>query len=249
MQMPVTSNHMISIVLNETTKDFQFQAHRTMVQKALFYGAIVCIVVGALTGGASVALENRLLAFAGIGAFYAGAAAVLLYQGALIWTEVRTLKNPEKAVALPLTTSFTRHMELIHNLASFQTEHLGYARDIFRRDARHLRERIGVMVGALDKVGAIPLAVTSYLSYAKIAQDSGSFGAIEVIGLAFVAFYMFAIRMVMTAQWMEAVESLFEHALAARRANELARSAPGRVQVHAAGAVPDAAAASAARGA
>jgi hypothetical protein len=54
---------------------------------------------------------------------------------------------------------------------------------------------------------------------------------------------------VMTAQWMEAVESLFEHALAARRANELARSAPGRVQVHAAGAVPDAAAASAARGA
>lgn len=82
--------------------------------------------------------------------------------------------------------------------------------------AKHLRERIGLLVGALDKVGIVPVAVTAYLSYAKAVKDGISFGTYEWVGIAFVSLYIFAIRMSATAQWMEHVAELYDHAHTAR---------------------------------
>jgi hypothetical protein len=216
MKQPITSNDLIEIVLQHTTGDFRFEPYRTKPQKFLFWALVGCVACSIASGLASLLLNSRNWAFLGIVAFQLGAAAVVLYQGALLWNEARRMRNPEKEIALPLTKSFSSTMELIHNLATFEIEHLRYAKDVFTREARHLRERIGLMVGALDKIGAIPLAVTSYLSYVKMSQADPSFGALEVVGLCFIAFYVFAIRMVGTAQWMEKVAILFEHALVAR---------------------------------
>jgi hypothetical protein len=216
MKQQVTSNAMIQLVLERTTGDFRLQLYETSMQKGLFWAAVSCVVASAVCGAVSYFVNNGDWALAGIRAFLVGAMIALAYQGTLLWAEVQKLKNPEKEIASPLTRSFSDSMELIHELSTFEAHHLKYAQDLFRRNARHLRERISLFVGALDKVGAIPLAVTAYLSYAKMSQGSPSFGAFEAIGLIFSGFYLFAIRMSMTAQWMEGVSELFEHAWGSR---------------------------------
>lgn len=125
----------------------------------------------------------------------------------------------EKEVVTPLAKSFIDSMDLLHELASsFEDHQLKYAQATFERGEKQLRERIALFVGALDKVGAIPLAVTAYLSISEWMHRGVRLGGAEYIGLLFIGFYLFAIRMVLTAQWMEEVALLYQHALQMREA-------------------------------
>lgn len=220
-----TANDLITLVLNRTTTDLQFQFGKTGWQRAAFLGAVGFVALSAVLGALSWWLESPNVTTAAIVSFYLGALAVLAYQAMLVGAEIRKLKNPEREIISPLAHSFIDSMDLIHELAvSFQPHQLSYARAVFEQGAKQLRERIGIFVGALEKVGAFPLLITAYLSYLEWTKNGASFGSIELIGIAVAGFYLFAIRMMLAAQWMENVAALYAHAL--QRAESAAKNDP-----------------------
>ena len=209
-----TANDLITLVLNRTTKDFQFETGKNGWQKTIFVGALGLFALSAVLGVLSWWFERAGITIAAIVAFYLGAFFVFAYQASLLGSEMRKLKNPEREIISPLANTFIDSMDLIHELAaSFQPHQLSYAHAVFERGAKQLRERIGIFVGALEKVGAFPLLITAYLSYLEWSKNGASFGSIELVGIAIAGFYLFAIRMILTAQWMESVAALYAHAL------------------------------------
>lgn len=209
-----TANDLITLVLNRTTKDYQFQNGKNGLQKTALVGAAVFFTLSAVLGALSWWFGGAGITVAAIVTFYLGALSVFAYQVTLFGAEMRKLRNPEREILSPLANTFIDSMDLIHELAaSFQPHQLSYAHAVFERGAKQLRERIGIFVGALEKVGAFPLLITAYLSYVEWTKNGASFGSIELIGIAVAGFYLFAIRMMLTAQWMENVAALYAHAL------------------------------------
>jgi hypothetical protein len=208
-----TPSNSIKIVLDRKTTDFRLTLYETRVQKICFIGSASSLTLG-FVGGIVFRIWNiDWLGWISLLAISAASVLAMAYQAAQIIPEVRKLKNPERDISDSLVSVFNDDMDLIHHLSSsFEPHHLSYAKAMYNNMARQLRERIGLLVGALDKIGVIPIVITAYISYSKAIKDGISFGPFEWIGISFVLLYLFAIRMTSTAQWMERVAEIYAHA-------------------------------------
>lgn len=217
MNKIITPSDAVTLVLERKTKDFRLKLYETSLQKISFIGAIASLIFGLITGVSFRYFRFEWLGWAALICISIASVGAMAYQVAQLIPEVIKLKNPEREVSSPLVEAFNDDMDLIHELSiSFEPHHLSYAKAMYTNMARQIRERIGLLVGALDKIGAIPVVVTTYLSYAKAIKDGLTFGPYEWIGISFVFLYLMAIRMTATAQWMEHVAELYAHAHAVR---------------------------------
>ena len=213
----ITPRDAITLVLECKTKDFRLQFYETVFQKISFIGSIGALALGMLTGIFFRYLHTEWLGWTALVSVSAAAVGAMTYQIAQLIPELMKLRNPEREISNPLVSTFNSDMDLIHQLAtSFEHHHLSYAKVMYTNMARQMRERIGLLVGALDKIGIIPVAVTTYLSYAKAVKDGLNFGPYEWIGIAFICLYLLAIRMASAAQWMEHIAELYAHALSVK---------------------------------
>ena len=220
--MLITPSKTIELVLGSKTKNADFRLYDTELQKWLFR-----LSVGTLGTGAALALllyvwKNEYIMLVALCALFASSILATAYQAASLIPELAKLRNVEREISNPLLTSFNSDVDLIHELSQIsELHHLNYAKANFALMAKQLRERISILVGALEKVGVIPLAITGYLSYLKVQQDKlATFGGIEWILAAFVFLYLLAIRMTATAQWMEKVSAIYEQAAAIKAQRE-----------------------------
>lgn len=213
MNKIITPSDAIAIVLERKTKDFRLKFYETTFQKVSFIGSIASLALGLITGIAFHYLHFEWLGWMALICISIASISAIAYQVAQLIPEVVKLKNPEREISSPLVEAFNDDMDLIHQLSmSFESHHLSYAKVMYANMARQIRERIGLLVGALDKIGIIPVAVTTYLSYAKAIKDGLTFGPYEWFEISFVCLYLLAIRMTATAQWMEHVAELYAHA-------------------------------------
>jgi hypothetical protein len=212
-----TAQDAVSIVLDRTTSDFRLRLYQSRAEKWCFWVIVASFVGASGTGLYSWIRASEDASLVAVLLFYISASVMLLYQVLQLLVELGTMKNPEKKMAQSFADAFNHSMDLIQELSGFEHQHLSYAKSTFEQGAKQLRERIAVLVGALDKVGVIPLVVTTYLSYAKVTTNGFRFGFVESFGLVFIVLYIFSIRMLRTAQWMEAVADLYAHAIEARK--------------------------------
>jgi hypothetical protein len=213
----ITPKDAITVVLACKTKNFRFKFYETPIQRITFFGSIVFIVIGIITGLCFRYMRLEWLGWLALVCVASSSVLAVAYQVAQMVPEIVKLKNPERETSNSLVEVFNTDMDLIHQLStSFEPQHLSYARAMYSNMAKHIRERIGLLVGALDKIGIVPVAVTAYLSYAKAMKDGISFGPYEWIGISFVCLYLLAIRMTSTAQWMEHIAELYAHAYTVR---------------------------------
>lgn len=191
MAQIITPKDAITIVLASKTKDFRLRLYETPTQKFTFVGSLASIVVGIVTGLSFRYTRQEWLGWIALISIAFSSFLALAYQVAQLIPELTKLKNPERETSSPLVEMFNSDMDLIHYLSSsFEAHHLSYARAMYSSMAKHIRERIGLLVGALDKVGIVPVAVTAYLSYAKAMKDGISFGPYEWVGISFVCLYI-----------------------------------------------------------
>lgn len=166
--------------------------------------------------------RNPYVGLVGLVALLASTLAAVAYQIVSAIPELVKLRNLEREVSDPLLVEFNDNMDLINELSqTCEAHHLSYARTSFLLMAKQLRERISLLVGAIEKVGVIPLAITSYLAIAK-AQKEGLvvFGGIEWALVGLILLYLLALRLSSTAQWMELAAELYAHALAVKSKRE-----------------------------
>jgi hypothetical protein len=144
------------------------------------------------------------------------------YQISMTLPEFMKLKNLEREISNPFVEEFNDDIDLITELArDYRMHHLKYAQESYSLMAAQLRSRISLLVGAIDKVGLIPLGITAYISGTKALKDGLIvFGGIEWVLAGLVLLYLLALRMNGTAQWMDRMSLLYKQALSMKQSNE-----------------------------
>lgn len=94
----------------------------------------------------------------------------------------------------------------------FDEKEIAFAKDYLQSVCAHMRSRIGLMIGALDKVGIIPLAVSSLVALVKV-YGNGTFASAWYAG-AFVLllFYVGSLKMLGSAYTIERFVVVLSHA-------------------------------------
>jgi hypothetical protein len=217
MRKIITPSDAVEIVLDRKTADFRLKLYETRFQRISFVGSALSLALSLLAGMCFHFFQIEWLGWTALICVSLASVAAMGYQVAQIIPDMTKMKNPEREISSPLVKAFNDDMDLIHQLAtSFEAHHLSYARAMYSSMASQIRERIGLLVGALSKIGIIPIIVTTYLSYAKTIKDGLTFGPYEWIGISFVCLYILAIRLTATAQWMEHVAEIYSHAYTVR---------------------------------
>ena len=216
--MLITPKNAIHIVLARKTKDAKFHPYQTTFQKRSFFAAAGLFCGGAIAAAVTYFWKNSHVALSGLLMLLASTIAATLYQIASALPDLVKLRNVEREISNPLLARFDDDMDLISELSqTHERHHLVYAKESFNLMARQLRERISLLVGAVEKVGIIPLVATSYLSLAKAKKDGlVAFSGVEWAFVAFLFLYLLALRLSSTAQWMELVAALYEQAVAVK---------------------------------
>lgn len=210
----VTPKNAIEIVLAQKTKTTNFRPYETTLEKWLFWLAVGTLIGGGVLGSVVYFWKQPIAAGIALLILLASSLLAAAYQVAIAVPEFLKLRNIEREVSNPLVSDFNKDIDLISELArDYQNHHLAYARDGFSLMATQLRSRISLLVGAIDKVGVIPLGVTAYFSVMKALKD----GQVEFSGLewglvAIIFLYLFALRMNAAAQWMDRVSILYKEA-------------------------------------
>jgi hypothetical protein len=131
---------------------------------------------------------------------------------------VRTLFHYERDLLQPVINSFNAERNLIDQLVrTYESRDLEYAHDSVVLALEQLRLRIGLLVGALDKVGVIPLGIGLYFSVHKwLAEPSlnpSEQWYAEVIGVGLVFAYWLGFYSLRRSQNLETLCLVLKHAV------------------------------------
>ena len=218
----VTPKNAVEVVLDRKTKSLRFRFYETTVQKVLFWSAGGSLALGGALGMVVYVWRSPAVALAALVLLFLASLLAAAYQISMILPELMKLKNVEREFSNPLVEEFNDDIDLITELArDYRTHHLKYAHESYSLMAAQLRSRISLLVGAIDKVGLIPLGITAYISGTKALKDGLIvFGGIEWVLAGLVLLYLLSLRMNGTAQWMGRMSLLYKQALSLKQSNE-----------------------------
>jgi hypothetical protein len=115
----------------------------------------------------------------------------LLYQLSFVFEAFKIFKAPARHFLEPVTESSVRDFELAESFSRFTESQLYYAKERLSLESKHMRSRISLLVGALDKVGIIPVLVAWILaSYKYIADGSIAFEQIDWLVYGLLGLYL-----------------------------------------------------------
>lgn len=205
MNSIVTPKHVLEIVLKGKTNPLSLCPWKNTTQKKLFILSVGSLIIGLILGALIQVWHEVVIGYFAISFLLLSIPASILYQLAILWPSLTSLHHSEKSLVDPVIAQFNDDIDTISLLVQdFKKHHLEYARDSLALVAQQTRARISLLVGALDKVGIIPLAITGYLSAKKLITDPTiQFSGIELVLAAFVALYLIAIHMLSVAQQID----------------------------------------------
>lgn len=193
--------------------------HQTKRQKWILGSAIASLIVSFVLAAISVILKVSGLALAAILLLLLSSLLTGVNSIAIMIPEFKKLKNVRREISNPLIVEFDRDIELISELTrDFELHHLSYAHASFSLMAEQLKTRISVVVGAIEKVGVIPLGIAAYIAWKDFAQKhEEALGGSGWMLAALICVYLYALEMFKTAQWADRVTLLLKEACEVRR--------------------------------
>jgi hypothetical protein len=218
----ITPQSSIEKVLHQKTKPLSISPSFTKAQKFWLYTSGFSLLIGVLLGLLNKLLEHDIVGLISIWLLLGSMISAVCYQVSLVAPMLKEMKHSEKSVAENILSEFNNDIELIQTLSNDCSEHhLSFAKQNFMQLSNHLKSRINLLVGAIEKVGIIPLAIASYYSYQKASSgELISFDAIEIIATSVVVLYLFAIHMVTVSHKFERIALIYDAALELCKANK-----------------------------
>lgn len=190
-------------------------------QFILFMVSAISLCFGFFCAAATHIWSEKLLAYTSLIFLIIAMVGSAAYQLAVVIPALKVLRHSEKNLTSPATERFNNDIDRISSLArDFERHHLEYARDRLTLIADQLRSRISFLVGAIEKVGILPLAVTGYLSAEKILSDSKlTSSGVECAFGALIALYLMAIHLLLVSQRLDRLVLIVRHA-ASKKSSE-----------------------------
>lgn len=95
------------------------------------------------------------------------------------------IRNPTKSMLEPIAEAAKEQQQLTEKLVNFHVTELELAINRISYDIKRMKFRIGIIVGAVERLGIIPFAVALYFSILKFIETQ-IMGVGYIIGLAFI---------------------------------------------------------------
>lgn len=110
----------------------------------------------------------------------------LVMSALIAWSTLKEISKPLSTVrGSAIQLDYLR----LSQLRTFPIKDLEYLGERLQLEAEQLRSRLGLMVGAIDKVGIIPLVVGSMYTAWKLVHEAGLQGSFITIGLALLTLF------------------------------------------------------------
>lgn len=218
MDKIITPKHAVERVLAQKTQPFSLIPYDNKLQKLLFFSAIGAIGIGLVNkffGNNYAVISVKFFLLIAI-------VLVLLYQISMLFSSMKELRHSEKSISNPIVKEFDSDIDLISELSKdFLEHHLEYAKNSFAQTADQLRERIGLLVGAIEKVGVFPLGIAAYLSVQEaVNKKVVIFSEIEIMLFGLIVLYLFAIYLVTVSHKLDQIVLIYDQALSLKRSNK-----------------------------
>lgn len=156
---------------------------------------------------------NSLLNLISLWFFVASEFLMILYQWSTLLPNIlKTLKNPMYAFLVDSSKNIDQMNKLANRLSIHSKEDLELAESLIKIESQHLKKRIGLLVGALETVGIIPLVVTTGISAYGILIDK-KIPYIEIIAFTLFLFYIFMLYCNLFCHRLEKLALIINHSL------------------------------------
>jgi hypothetical protein len=144
-----------------------------------------------------------------------GTVVTLVLQVMTIFQSLRSFSQPVVTFLKGCAGRAKKDHEISQRLGGLSASAIRYVGTRLRTEADHLRVRVAVVVGALDKVGLIPLALGTYFTASKYVQDTH----VEITSnwemgvAAFGIFYMLSMLMINVSHRIDELAQVLEIAI------------------------------------
>lgn len=159
-------------------------------------------------------------------AFYFNA---MLWQLSLVIPILKFFRNPAGDFLKIVESSASKEVSSMTGLATVSTEAIQYVADRLVLAKQQLHARMAFLVGAVEKVGALPGVAASLLALSKVSESemfkSNNESLYVYIALAFFVLYGFAVIGLMICQKFEIYVGVLQHYLQYRANNPLSGDA------------------------
>jgi hypothetical protein len=138
---------------------------------------------------------------------------VLLTHSVFIW--LKLMGRPVASFLVAHTKPITRDYNLVAKLRGFPGTELKFVSARLHLEADHLRGRLGILIGALDKVGIIPLVAGGVGSFWKFRQDNPQFkpSYLEICLSGLGLFYFMGMVITITSHRIDELAQITESAI------------------------------------
>lgn len=224
MSIIITPKNIIEILVEGSTTPSPFSFWENKLQERLFKSSLGSLAVGGVAALCTHIIQTIWLPWVALAFLVTAQLGGLLYQLSVALPTVKMLKHSEKTLASPVVESFNADIERITELArDFDQHHLNYARDRFALISEQLRQRLALMIGAIDKVGVLPSAVAGFFTF-KEALNKAQFSSsgLEAIFWVLIFFYVLAAHLTFVSQRLEQATLILKHAASKKELDDKA---------------------------
>ncbi|QEZ45239.1 hypothetical protein D2917_12790 [Cupriavidus oxalaticus] len=186
-------------------------SHVQSLSKGIGIGALA---LGWAANTATTLLKIPIPIYATLGLLLLGVVATVIASISSAKSAVREWKTMEADVLSDVGKNMVRWYETIHRVRrAYTRKQIRFAEDYFAAVAADARLRMAMFVGALEKVGLIPLLATVVVTIAKFT-DSDPFSLFLWYTAAALAgiFYVIALRFIEIALALERFTVILRHA-------------------------------------
>jgi len=130
--------------------------------------------------------------------------AAIVYQLSVALQGILVIFQPALHFLQPLTISAKHDYKLASEMSEFNQHELDYAVKRLRLEISQMKSRIGLLVGAIETVGLIPVSATTAFSlYSYFVDKKIAFTGVDWIIYAFMAFYLAIISVIFFSHKLE----------------------------------------------
>lgn len=156
----------------------------------------------------------------------------LVYQLSFALQGFRFIKEPTRHFLQPLTALAAQDYLLAKGMARFERNQLEYVLARIKLEIVQMKSRVGLLVGAIETVGLVPVAVTTAFSaFGYFADGKIEFQEVDWIVYALMSLYVVAVPVIVFTHKLDRYALVVETALKLKSAeanNALNADAPSR---------------------
>ncbi|WP_417534350.1 hypothetical protein [Marinobacterium stanieri] len=115
----------------------------------------------------------------------------VLHQFSFVCEGVKIFKAPARHFLEPVTESSAKDYKLAESFSRFSETQLFYAKERLSLESSHMKARVGMIVGAVEKLGIVPVLIAwLFASYKYFADGKVTFEQVDWLVYGLLALYL-----------------------------------------------------------